>query len=65
MTKKEAETEFKYTILPQIRLEFEWTGMKDIPARSEAWNEYTDYLCKSGRITPRQYSTWRQPRCCR
>ena len=27
----------------------------------EAWSIYTDMLCKEGKITPKQYNTWRTP----
>ena len=33
----------------------------DWPARSEAWNNYTDMLCKDGQITSKQYETWAHP----
>ena len=33
----------------------------DKPARCEAWNNYTDSLCKDRLITPKQYSTWTNP----
>jgi hypothetical protein len=33
----------------------------DKPALREAWNNYTDRLCKEGRITQRQYDTWLNP----
>ena len=25
------------------------------------WNNFTDYLCKSGEITTKQYETWSNP----
>jgi len=27
----------------------------------ENWNDFTDYLCKSGEITMQQYETWTNP----
>ena len=33
----------------------------DKPARCEAWNDYTDGLCKDRQITSKQYSTWANP----
>lgn len=30
-------------------------------ARWEAWNNFTDMLCKDGQITDHQYSTWVSP----
>lgn len=34
---------------------------KDVVMLREAWNNYTDGLCKEGRITLRQYETWTNP----
>ncbi|MEK5036339.1 hypothetical protein MKY96_33455 [Paenibacillus sp. FSL R7-0302] len=34
---------------------------KDIPARRQAWHDYTDMLCKDGQITKEQYNTWDNP----
>ena len=34
----------------------------DKPCLREAWNNFTDGLCKSGQITMRQYETWQHPR---
>ena len=33
----------------------------DRPMRDQAWNNYTDALCKSRDITERQYETWVSP----
>lgn len=33
----------------------------DVPARQEAWNNFTDYLCKDGQITRKQYDNWCLP----
>jgi len=33
----------------------------DGPAKSQAWNDYCDALCKTGRITSKQYSNWSNP----
>ena len=33
----------------------------DAVAKREAWNNYTDYLCKAGEITLRQYESWTNP----
>lgn len=33
----------------------------DVPMWSEAWNCYTDALCKDRQITQHQYSTWQTP----
>jgi len=36
-------------------------GRIDDPMRREAWNNYTDQLCKDGQITDHQYSSWVHP----
>lgn len=64
MTKKQAVTEFKETVLPAIREAYEQDGRRDVVARSEAWNNYTDMLCKDRLITTHQYNTWSHPACC-
>jgi hypothetical protein len=33
----------------------------DKPALRQAWNDFTDGLCKGGIITPKQYDTWLNP----
>jgi hypothetical protein len=33
----------------------------DKVARDQAWNNFTDSLCKGGRITLHQYETWTSP----
>ena len=50
-------------ILPCIQREHEQDGIPDIPARSEAWNNWTDSLCKSGVISDWQYENWDHPPC--
>jgi hypothetical protein len=52
MTKKQALQEFRSL----------YSGPKsDKPAKSQAWNDYTDSLCKDGRITSKQYQKWDNP----
>lgn len=58
--KRELDSRAK-TILPTIRAKFERDGRIDRPARAEAWNNWTDGLCKAGVITQRQYDTWSNP----
>lgn len=55
MTKVQAEKEFRNLIFwePSLR-------MDRIMVRC-AWNDYTDALCKEGRITSKQYETWSNP----
>ena len=36
----------------------------DGPMRREAWNNFTDFLCKDNRISDWQYENWSQPECC-
>jgi len=54
MTKKEALSRFREDTLPYV-------PSNDIPAKCEAWNNYTDALCKAGEITLRQYESWTNP----
>jgi len=61
MTRKETIAEFRQTILPEVRKQYEADGRVDTIARREAWNNWTDALCKDGRITTRQYETWSNP----
>lgn len=60
-TKREAVEEFKRDVLPDVRATYEQDGQIDRCARCEAWNNWTDGLCKLGRITPEQYATWVSP----
>lgn len=55
MTKIQAEEIFKADYLPNI-------SKNDKPAKRQAWNNFTDYLCKDGQITSKQYETWVNPR---
>ncbi len=61
MTKAEAWARFRDEILPSI-----WAAEgprgPDRPRRAEAWNNYTDELCKDGQITLKQYESWTHPR---
>lgn len=56
MTKKDAITYFNRYIKPAIPTD-------DKPALWEAWNIYTDGLCKDGEITDKQYNNWSHPFC--
>lgn len=58
MTKKEVLQEFRDYILPHIVAQY---GKHDRVAKSEAWCNYTDALCKDGRITRHQDETWTNP----
>ena len=59
MTKQEAIIRFKEDVLPNIFCQY---GSDDEPALNEAWNNYTDYLCKCRFITSSQYNSWTHPR---
>ncbi len=48
---KEVVNMFESEILPSV-------PANDIPWLNEAWNNYTDYLCKSGQITEHAYNNW-------
>lgn len=57
MTIIDAKREF----LETHKSEFFNVYKHDKPALREAWNNYTDMLCKDGRITQHQYDTWLNP----
>lgn len=65
MTKVEAVREFKEHVLPHIKAKYETDGRPRYVARRTAWNDFTDYLAKDGRITEWQDYNWVQPRCVR
>lgn len=54
MTKADALDYFRKYIKPHI-------PKGDKVAIREAWNNYTDSLCKDGDITLKQYETWDNP----
>ena len=54
-------TEFAEYILPDVIAQHEQDGHRDVTARCAAWNNWTDGLCKDGRISDRQYTDWPQP----
>ena len=58
MTKLQATQLFKQEIVPLIIVKY---GKDDKVAISEAWNIWTDYLCKDGEITSKQYDSWSSP----
>jgi len=65
---EEAEAYFIENILPGIRETERLYGRMldsiDRPMRREAWNNWTDSLCKDGRISDWQYENWSQPESC-
>lgn len=54
MTKKQAESIFKAEVLPAL-------NRSDLPMVREAWNNFTDYLCKDRQISENQYNNWMHP----
>jgi len=64
ITRDEAIIRFETELLPLIIEEFEQDGVPDIPARSEAFNNWTDALCKNGEISEWQYNNWTHPDSC-
>ena len=61
LTKKTALAIFKEE-LTEATQNGTWTFSKsDVTAKREAWNNYTDGLCKDGMITEHQYDTWANP----
>jgi hypothetical protein len=57
-TKTEVLREFRENILPAIVQQY---GKDDHIAIREAWNNYTDALCKDGVISSHQYDSWTNP----
>ncbi len=62
MTKKQAIQNFN-KCFPKDSFMRDHNGKPyvDRPMRDQAWNNYTDALCKSRDITERQYETWVSP----
>ena len=61
---KDACEAYEYNVLPYVRNEYEQDGLPDLPARREAWNNWTDSLCKNGDISDWQYENWGHPPSC-
>lgn len=57
-TKVQVLASFRKDILPAIIRQY---GRDDHIAIREAWNNYTDTLCKAKEITRKQYDTWINP----
>ena len=53
MNKRQIDANFKEHFLPHLP--------DDRIAQWEAWNNYTDSLCKDGMITDWQYHNWANP----
>ena len=61
---KDAVEYFNCEILACVEKQYEQDGIPDWPARREAWNNWTDSLCKDGQISDWQYENWSHPRSC-
>ena len=60
----DAVDEFNTFVLPFVKSNFEQDGEPDWVARREAWNNFTDMLCKNLDISDWQYENWSQPASC-
>jgi len=58
MTKRDAIAYFEEQIMPIVLDKY---GDNDHIAMREAFNDFTDGLCKDGLITDHQYNTWSNP----
>ena len=58
---QDAVDEFTNYILPMVPTHSD--GTIDTIASSEEWNNWTDSLCKAGRISDWQYENWSHPPC--
>jgi hypothetical protein len=57
----DAAQTFETDMLPAL---IEAYSADDTVAFSEAWNDWTDSLCKDGQISDWQYANWSHPACC-
>ena len=64
MTRDEAIEQFDNYVLPVVIQLHEQDGQFDECARSEAWNNWTDAMCKDGQISDWQYANWSHPPSC-
>ena len=60
----QACAQFAEYLIPVIAARYEQDGIPDWPARREAWNDWTDQLCKDGEISDWQYNNWSQSPLC-
>ena len=63
MTFDQACEQFIDCILPMIQEEYEQDGIPDMPARREAWNNWTDSLACDEQISDWQVHNWGHPAC--
>ena len=59
MTKRDVLAQFRAMWNDLTDQQPQWRG--DTIAKAEAWNDYTDMLCKDGEITVNQYNNWTNP----
>lgn len=64
MRRADAVRVFEEETMPLLRLLYEQDGVPDMPVRCEAWNNWTDSLCKSRKISDWQYANWSHPPSC-
>ena len=62
MTHGDAVLHFETHIAPMYPKRHD--GTHDEVALSEAWNNWTDSLCKNRQISDWQYENWSHPPCC-
>ena len=56
---------FEEEMMPGIRaIEAASCGHRDMSRRREAWNNWTDALCKNKQISDWQYNNWTHPPSC-
>ena len=63
MTFDQACEQFTDCILPMIQEAHEQDGIPDMPARREAWNNWTDALASDEQISDWQVHNWGHPAC--
>lgn len=65
ITRDEAIDRFETEVLPAVIALFEYRdGVRDVPARSEAWCDWVDGLCKNKEVSEWQANNWTHPPCC-
>ena len=62
--RSQAVAYFNANVLPFIQAQYEKDGIKDLPARRKAWDNWTDHLCKDTAISDWQYAHWTHPSTC-
>ena len=63
LTFDQACEQFTDCILPMIQEQYEQDGIPDMPARREAWNNWTDSLACDEQISDWQVHNWGHPAC--